>query len=98
LGCSQSICLPIGNEAEYKAVINDNNTFREYILQVIEQYPEIFPVEMKKGFIFHDWVISSKQQLTMRRIKLKENGEVYQLRPDFLMPYMIGKLYSDQQI
>jgi len=50
LGCSQSICLPIGNEAEYKAVINDNNTFREYILQVIEQYPEIFPVEMKKGF------------------------------------------------
>ena len=31
------------------------------------------------------------QQLPMRRIKLKENGAVYQLRPDFLMPYMIGK-------
>ncbi len=27
----------------------------------------------------------------MRRIKLKENGAVYQLRPDFLMPYMVGK-------
>ena len=27
----------------------------------------------------------------MRRIKLKENREVYQLCPEFLMPYMIGK-------
>ena len=27
----------------------------------------------------------------MRRIKLKENSEVYQLRPDFIMPYMVGK-------
>ena len=25
------------------------------------------------------------------RIKLKETGEVYQLRPDFLLPYMVGK-------
>lgn len=34
---------------------------------------------------------TSKQQLPMRRIKFKENGEVYQLRPNFVMPYMIGK-------
>ena len=30
----------------------------------------------------------------MRRIKLKDNGEVYQLRPDFVMPYMVGKTYE----
>ncbi len=46
---------------------------------------------MNQGFCFHDWVFSVKQQLLMRRIKLKENGEVYQLRPDFVMPYMVGK-------
>ena len=68
----KSICLPVAREAEYKTIINDNNTFRAYILQVLAQYPEIFPIEMKKGFSFHDWVISSKQQLPMRRIKLKE--------------------------
>ena len=87
----KSICLPVAIEAEYKAIANDNNTFRQYISQLLDQYPEIFPVEVKKGFSFHDWVISSKQQLPMRRIKLKENREVYQLRPDFVMPYMIGK-------
>ena len=69
----KSICLPVSSEAEYKAIIADNNTFREYILQTSEKYPEIFPLEMKKGFSFHDWVKSSKQQLPMRRIKLKEN-------------------------
>jgi hypothetical protein len=87
----KSICLPVASEAEYKLIITDNNLFREYILQVLEKFPEIFPIEIKNGFSFHDWLISSKQQLPMRRIKLKENGDVYQLRPDFLMPYMVGK-------
>lgn len=87
----KSICLPVASEAEYKIITADNNTFREYILQSLTKYPEIFPIELKKGFSFHDWVISAKQQLPMRRIKLKENAEVYQLRPDFLMPYMVGK-------
>ena len=32
-----------------------------------------------------------KQQLSMRRIKVVATGEVYQVRPDFVMPYMIGK-------
>ena len=87
----KSICLPVASEEKYKTIITDNNLFRQYLIQVVEKYPEIFPIGMKKGFSFHDWVISSKQQLPMRRIKLKENGEVYQLRPDFLMPYMVGK-------
>lgn len=27
----------------------------------------------------------------MRRVRLVETGEVYQLRPDFVMPYMVGR-------
>ncbi len=87
----KSICLPVASEDEYKTIINDNNLFRQHILQVSGKFSEIFPIEMKKGFVFHDWVISSKQQLPMRRIKLKENGAVYQLRPNFLRPYMVGR-------
>ena len=87
----KSICLPVVDEARYKQIIADNNAFRAYILQVGANHPEIFPPALEKGFCFHDWVFSLKQQLPMRRIKLKENGEVYQLRPDFVMPYMVGK-------
>jgi hypothetical protein len=46
---------------------------------------------LEKGFWFHDVVISTKQQLPIRRIKLKQNQQVDQLRPDFVMPYMVGK-------
>ncbi len=87
----KSICLPVESEEEYRQLINDNSNFRAYLSQLYAQYPEIFPSAMDKGFCFHDWVVSSKQQLPMRRIKLKDNSEVYQLRPDFIMPYMVGK-------
>ena len=87
----KSICLLIADEARYKELITDNDAFRAYILEVRAKHPEILPQLLEKGFCFHDWVFSIKQQLPMRRIKLKENGEVYQLRPDFVMPYMVGK-------
>ncbi len=87
----KSICLPVTSEEEYQNIIADNRTFRQYICETWANYPEIFPAELEKGFSFHDWVFSLKQQLSMRRIKLTENSEVYQLRPDFVMPYMVGK-------
>lgn len=87
----KSICLPVESEEQYRQLIADNPNFRAYLLQVYTKYPEIFPTGMDEGFSFHDWVVSSKQELSMRRIKLKTNQEVYQLRPDFIMPYMVGK-------
>lgn len=87
----KSICLPVSSEEQYRQLINDNLNFRAYLCQLYAKYPENFPAEMDKGFCFHDWVVSSKQELSMRRIKLKANKEVYQLRPDFMMPYMVGK-------
>ena len=87
----KSICLPVESEEQYRQLITDNFNFRTYLSQLYTKHPEIFPTDMDKGFCFHDWTVSSKQQLPMRRIKLKENSEVYQLRPDFIMPYMVGK-------
>lgn len=87
----KSICLPVNSEEQYRQLIADNPNFRAYLLQIYTKAPEIFPTGMDEGFCFHDWVVSSKQQLPMRRIKLKENSEVYQLRPDFILPYMVGK-------
>ncbi len=90
----KSICLPVSSEGQYRQLITNNPNFRAYLLQLYTKYPEILTAEMDQGFCFHDWVVSSKQQLPMRRIKLKENSEVYQLRPDFIMPYMVGKTYE----
>ncbi len=87
----KSICLPVENEKQYRQIVKDANVFRQYIAQICSQYPEIFPTELEQGFWFHDFIFSTKQQLPIRRIKLKENSEVYQLRPDLIMPYMVGK-------
>lgn len=38
--------------------------------------------------MFYGSYRSRKQQINLRRIEMKENGEVYQIRPSFLMPYM----------
>jgi hypothetical protein len=66
--------------------------FRRYLQETYTLHPELFPTQMLSGFIFHGFVHSRKQQFTMRRIKLKQNGEVYQIRPSFMMPYMIAKV------
>jgi hypothetical protein len=58
--------------------------------RVIAQYPELFPEGIEEGYCFHGFVTSGKLHLKTRRIRLKCNGEAYQLRPDTLMPYMIG--------
>lgn len=36
-------------------------------------------------------MVSKKLNLTIRRIKLVATGAVYQVRPDFALPYMAGK-------
>lgn len=87
----KSICLPVESEKQYRDIIFNAEAFRQYVAQTGTHYPEIFPTELKQGFWFHDFVFSTKQQLPIRRIKLKENSEVYQLRPDFIMPYMVAK-------
>ena len=45
---------------------------------------------MSEGFCFHGFVSLRKLKLDQRRIKLS-NGHVYQIRPSFVMPYMIAK-------
>ncbi len=59
--------------------------------QNVPLHPEIFPPQMQQGYRFYGLIYSKKCQLKLRRIQLLTGGEVYQLRPDFLMPYMIGK-------
>jgi hypothetical protein len=87
----KTICLPIADEKEYATLVKQTKAFRQYLDQQIALHPELFPKEIGAGYSFHGFRTSAKLKLESRRIRLLSNGEVYQLRPDFVMPYMIGK-------
>jgi len=85
----KSICVPF-QEEEYTTMLADRQAFRAYLQQMHQNYPELFPAEMSEGLRFHGLVSSRKLKLDQRHIKLGD-GQVYQIRPSFVMPYMIAK-------
>ena len=88
---SKTICMPFESEAHYATCLRDRETFRRSIEQVLADAPELFPPEMGEGFCFYGSYRSRKQPITLRRIRLAATGGVFQIRPSFLMPYLIGK-------
>jgi hypothetical protein len=87
----KTICLPIEAEIDYEQLVKDTQAFRVYLDKLIATHPELFPVGIEEGYCFHGFVESGKLHLSTRRIRLKSNGKAYQIRPDTVMPYMIGK-------
>jgi hypothetical protein len=84
----KTICLPIAEGQDYDTLVNDTAAFRAYLDQMIAAHPELFPAAIDEGYCFHGFVESQRMDLTTRRIRLKSNGQAYQLRPDTVMPYM----------
>jgi hypothetical protein len=85
------ICLPFASEAQYRDYIDNPAQYRQYLSRMLDQHPALFPTDMDQGFTFHDCYVSLKQDLIVRRIKLKATGAVFALRPWFVMPYMIAR-------
>src|SRR5919109_3875764 len=88
---TKHICLPFPSEAQYHTYVDDPVPDRQYLLQMLRQYPELFPKAMDHGFTFHDASMSVKQDLIVRRIKLKTTGAVVAIPPSFVMPSMIAR-------
>jgi hypothetical protein len=88
---SKHICLPFASEAQYREYVDAPAQYRQYLSAMVRQYPELFPQDMDQGFTFHDAYASVKQDVIVRRIKVKTTGAVFALRPSFVMPYMIGR-------
>jgi hypothetical protein len=86
----KTICLPIPADVEYQDFVEDTARYRTYLDELIQKHPELFPAEISDGYCFHGFVESDKLHLRTRRIRLKRNRQAYQLRPDSVMPYMIG--------
>ena len=74
----------------------NSREFRTHLDLLIEEYPELFPEEIRGGYHLHDRRSSKKQSgLMIRRIKLLQSGLcqteiVLSIQPSFVMPYMTG--------
>jgi len=90
-GKHKTICIAFPNEEHYQSCMSDKVKIREYLDDTYRKHPELFPDAFKGGYKLHGFVYSKKQAIKTRRLKLVENDEAYQLRPSFLMPYMVGR-------
>jgi hypothetical protein len=86
----KTICLPIDSLEQYQTMVEDLEGFRSYLDECIKSCPELLPPEIVLGYRFYGTNYSKKQDLKIRRIQLLSSAEVYQIRPDFVMPYMVG--------
>jgi hypothetical protein len=86
----KTICLPIDSPEQYQTIVEDLEEFRSYLDECIKSCPELLPPEIVLGYRFYGTNYSKKQDLKIRRIQLLSSAEVYQIRPDFVMPYMVG--------
>ncbi len=86
----KTICIPVPASMDYGHLVSDSQAFRGYLDQLIREHSELFPAEISQGYCLHGFVRSGKLGVVTRRIRLKSSREAYQLRPDSVMPYMIG--------
>ena len=65
-------------ESAYMTILSDSRSFRAHLGALMRVYPELFPLDMQdKGYDMHDIRYSNRQNLSYRRIKLRnESGTV----------------------
>jgi len=85
---NKTIVLPF-DEATYPEFMTDNSAFKNHVQAWIDTHPELFPETIHGGWSLHGFTRESvKQGIRIRRIVTKDDGEVWQIRPAFVMPYM----------
>lgn len=85
------IIIPIDENA-YNSTILDRLLFRIEIDRLIEKFPELFPAQISKGYVFNGWTKPvKKQDIIRRKIQVQGSGKKYLIHPCFMMPYLRGK-------
>ena len=85
----RTLCLPISEEC-YRQIVDHPQEFRRMLDECYQRMPELFPRDFVHGYKLKDGRVSSKQDLLLRRIVLRD-GTAYSIRPSFLMPYMTAR-------
>jgi len=85
------ICLPFESEQQYSVCVANPFRYRKFLAAQFEKHPELFPPAFSEGYEFHSRYRQKKQDLVVRRIKLKASEKVLAIRPSFIMPYGVGR-------
>ncbi len=90
---SKRICIPLGRE-EHEQIIEKGPEYRAMLEKQIEQYPELFPQGIVKGYHLHGMHPPSKKmpEVKLRRIKLKEKDETSQAQVFTIAPCIVSRL------
>ena len=79
---------------KYKEIVKVPKEFRAWLDEHISYSPELFPAVIVNGYTLHDMRFSAKiSEIVLRRIELKQSGEVFTIAPSGVMPYMTS--YTD---
>ena len=85
---NKRIIVPI-DEITYPELVSNRRAYKAFLDEQIQIHPELFPPTIRDGWSFYGFTDPSiKQALRLRRIQTTADGEVWQLHPSFLMPYM----------
>lgn len=87
----KTICISFDSEEHYQQCLENKDFFREHIIKWYQVHPEIFPQEFGQNFSFCGCYFSKKQSIFIERIRINGSNDTYQLRPSFLMPYMVAR-------
>ena len=90
---SKQICVPMTRDL-YDRLWNDAGEVRRWLEPLIQASPELFPAGIEEGFQLTGHLPESVKMpgIQLRQLRLKKNGEVFTLRPSFVMSYMMGSV------
>lgn len=84
-----TIVLPL-SENNYASFLNEGKIAHQTIREIWDRNPELFPSQMTEGYVLNGKTrLSKKMNIQMRKIKV--DGQNYQIRPSFILPYCRAK-------
>ena len=78
-------------EQTYASFMEDNGIAHKILKENISHYPELFPEEIKSGYMLNGYSRYSKK-LGHRLRKIKVSGVSYRIRPSYILPYNRAKV------
>jgi hypothetical protein len=87
----RQIVLPMTRK-QFDEYWDHPDKMRELVDSLMAEYPELFPPCLREGYAFHGFARPSKklEGMRLRKIRSRDGGQAYHLRPCFVMSYMTG--------
>lgn len=87
----RQIVLPM-TRPQYDAGWDDPQQVRQWIDAARARHPELFPADLRAGYVLHGFARTSRKLsgIRLRKIRPAGGGPAYHLRPSFVLGFMTG--------